>query len=226
MYSKSIKNEAIKLRKEGNSYSFISSKISVAKSTLSNWLENVPFLPNELVKHNRIENINNFIRVKRADKVSSYISAFKYSSKEIGKLDKRDIFMLGLGIYIGEGSKTSNQIRIVNSDPRIINFTIKWFKLCFELSDSNFRVRIHTYPDNDEKRTIDFWVNSLNVKREYFQPTHIDNRVDKKKNREGVLPYGTAHLSIVGNGNKEYGVLLQRKIIASIDFALNQTLRD
>jgi hypothetical protein len=222
MHKQIIKDKALELRKEGNSYSFISSIIPVAKSTLSNWLKDVPFLPNELMKHNRIENINNLIRVKRADKASSYINAYKYSSKEIGELNKRDIFMLGLGIYIGEGSKTSNQIRIVNSDPRIISFTIKWFKCCFGLSDSNFRVRIHAYPDNDEKRTVDFWVNSLNVKREYFQPTHIDNRVDKKKNREGVLPYGTAHLSIVSNGNKEFGVLLQRKIIASIDFALSQ----
>ena len=45
-------------------------------------------------------------------------------------------------------------------------------------------------------------------------------RTNKKKDRRGVLPYGTAHLSMVSNGNRDFGVLLHRKIIASIDQVL------
>lgn len=226
MYSKSIKDEAIRLRKEGNSYSFISSKIRVVKSTLSVWLKDVPFVPNSLTKNNRIENINNIITIKRADKAASYKSALEYGNKQIGKLSERDIFMLGLGIYSGEGSKTGNQIRIVNSDPRIIKFSIMWFKRSFGLTDENFRLRLHLYPDNDEEKSINFWANTIEIKREFFQSTYVDIRVNKKRNRRGVLPYGTAHIGIVGNGNKDFGVLLQRKIIASIDFALRQVSRD
>jgi len=226
MYSKSIKDEAIKLRKEGNSYSLISSKISVAKSTLSDWLKDVPFIPNELVIHNRIENINNIIRIKRADKAASYMNALEYGKKQVGALTQRDIFMLGLGIYLGEGSKTSDQVRIVNSDPRIIKLAMTWFKKSFGLNDHNFRLRLHIYPDNDDHKAMNFWGNALGIKREYIQRSYIDIRTNKKKSREGVLPYGTAHLGVSSNGNKDFGVLLHRKIIASIDFALDQTTRD
>lgn len=88
-------------------------------------------------------------------------------------LSERDIFILGLGIYIGEGSKTGNYIRVANSDPRIIRFAILWFKTCFGLSDSNFKIRIHIYPDNDEKEVIEFWMKSLKVEEVYFLPIII-----------------------------------------------------
>lgn len=226
MYKQSIKNKAIKLRKEGNSYSFISAEISVAKSTLSEWLKSVTFLPNEITRHNKLDNINNLINIKRSDKARSFKKAFEYGYKKVGKLSRRDVFMLGLGLYVGEGSKTANQIRIVNSDPRIIKFAIRWFKDSFGLTNDNFRVRLHIYPDNDEVKAVDFWANCLNIKKVFFQSSHVDIRTDKKRNRKGTLPYGTAHLGIVGKGNKNFGVLLQRKILASIDFAIDQTSRD
>ncbi len=222
MFSKTIKNEAVKLRKEGNSYAFISAKLSVAKSTLSEWLKGVPFMPNDLFKNNILENNRHVVEISRIDKANSVRAAIDYAKEQVGTLNDREFFMFGLGIYLGEGSKVGGYTRISNSDPRIIKFSIEWFKKCFGLTDHNFRVRIHLYPDNDEDEVIKFWMKSLNLKKESFFSSYIDVRQNKKKSREGVLPYGTAHLSIVGHGEKNFGVLLQRKIIASIDFILNR----
>jgi hypothetical protein len=149
--------------------------------------------------------------------------ALDFSNDVVGKLSKRDIFILGLGIYIGEGSKSGNFIRIANSDPRIIKFSILWFKECFGLKNSNFKIRIHLYPDSNEEKSIKFWMKETGLIEEYFHPSYVDRRLNKKAKKANVLPYGTAHLSIVSNGNKEYGVLLHRKILASIDRVL---LRD
>ncbi len=158
--------------------------------------------------------------------MSCYLRALEYGKNQIGELNQRDVFMLGLGLYIGEGSKTASQIRIVNSDPRIIRFSMMWFRKCFGLNIDNFRLRLHIYPDNDEQTAVNFWKNALGMKREHIQQSYIDVRTNKKKNRKGVLPYGTAHLGVSSNGNKDFGVLLHRKIIATIDFALNQISRD
>lgn len=226
MYSKSTKDEAIRLRKEGNSYSIISAKISVAKSTLSEWLKDVPFLPNDLTINNIKKSNERIVGIKRVDKVISVKKANDYAKENVGILSKRDDFIFGLGIYLGEGSKIGGYTRISNSDPRIIKFSIMWFKKHFGLTDTNFRVRIHIYPDNDEDEVIRFWMKALDLKRELFFSSYIDTRLNKKKSRAGVLPYGTAHLSIVSDGKKDFGVLLQRKIIASIDFVLNQHMRD
>ena len=224
MYSSTKKAEAIKLRKEGNSYNYISSKISVAKSTLSVWLKGVPFVPNELMKEARLENNTRLTNISRVDKAVSLRKATEYAQNNMESLDHRDIFIFGLGIYLGEGSKTGNITRIVNSDPRIIKFSMKWFRECFGLTNDNFRVRIHMYPDNDEKEVINYWMKILDLRRKAFQPSYIDVRRNKKRDRKGVLPYGTAHLGVVSNGNKDFGALLQRKILATIDRVL--TMRD
>jgi hypothetical protein len=222
MYKQSIKDKAIELRKEGYSYSHISFKIDVAKSTLSEWLKNIPFLPNEITYRNIIKNNERIVSISRVDKLKSIKDADIYAKGNLGTLSKRDHFIFGLGIYLGEGSKIGDYIRISNSDPRIIKFSIDWFKKHFGLGESNFRLRIHIYPDNDEDKIIKFWINAVSLKREAFFSSYIDGRLNKKKDRAGVLPYGTAHLSIVSNGKKDFGVLLHRKIIASIDFALEQ----
>lgn len=221
MYSRTKKEEAMKLRKEGNSYNFISSKISVAKSTLSVWLKGVPFMPNDLMKGDRLENNTRLTSISRVDKAVSLRKASEYTNSNIQNLSDRDIFMFGLGIYLGEGSKTGGVTRIVNSDPKIISFSIMWFKRCFGLTDDNFHVRIHLYPDNDENQLIKFWMKALNLKRKAFQSSYVDARLNKKKDRKGILPYGTAHLGVVSNGNKDFGVLLQRKILATIDRVLS-----
>jgi arsenate reductase-like glutaredoxin family protein len=220
MYKNSIKENAIKLRKEGNSYSFISAKLSIAKSTLSNWLKNIEFMPNDLFNKNALNSKERLVSLSRVDKLKSIMEANMYAKKEIGVLSKRDHFMFGLAIYLGEGSKIGNYLRISNSDPRIIKFSMEWFKIHFSVDNSNFRIRIHMYPDNNEEEVIRFWMKTLSLKREAFFTSNIDHRKNKKRNKVGVLPYGTAHLSVISSGNRNFGVLLYRKIIASIDFVL------
>ena len=199
MYTNDKKLEAIKLRKEGFSYSYISSKISVAKSTLSLWLKDIEFKPNNFTQNIISQSQKQPAVIRRFDKAVSVKSAIEYADKKVGPMSERDIFLLGVGIYIGEGSKSGNFVRVANSDSRIIKFAIKWFKKCFGLKDSNFKVRIHIYPDNDEKKTLSFWKNALNLKNQSFHPFYIDKRLNKRTKKANVLPHGTAHLSVVSN---------------------------
>lgn len=221
MYPKSKKTEAIKLREEGNSLAFISLRLSVSKSTLSEWLKGISFTPNVALQEKINENSRRIINRSRVDKALSEKEAHEFAYRQVKSIDGRDILLFGLGIYLGEGSKTGGITRMVNSDPKIIKFSIMWFKKCFGLSDNNFRIRIHMYPDNDEDAVIHFWMKALGLSKKSFQPSYIDKRINKRKDRRGVLPYGTAHLSVVSNGNKNHGVLLQRKIIATIDRVLS-----
>jgi hypothetical protein len=220
MYKKDLKSEAAKLRVQGFSYSYISKKLIISKSTLSLWLKDIDFIPNKLIVDKINESNRKLVEIKRVDKMQSMSHAFDFAEEKVGKLTNRDIFILGIGLYIGEGSKVGNFIRIANSDPRIIRFAIRWFKVLFGLTDSNFKIRIHMYPDNNEEEVIKFWINALGIKRQFFYPSSFDRRVNKQRKNKNTLPYGTAHLSIVSNGDKNLGVLLHRKILASIDSVL------
>jgi len=39
--------QAVEMRKAGNSYSDIKNNLNVSKSTLSNWLSGIPYVPNK-----------------------------------------------------------------------------------------------------------------------------------------------------------------------------------
>ncbi len=222
MYNKEIKAKAIELRKLGFAYAYISKELNLSKSTLSLWLRDTVFLPNEMTKLSISRGQKICGVAKRVDKIRSIVEAGKFAVDKVDKLSNRDVFMLGIGIYIGEGSKTHDNTRIVNADPRIVKFSLVWLNKCFDVPIKSFRVRLHLYPDTNQDEAIRYWMDQLSLPKQSFQSCTVDRRVNKKLNKAGILPYGTAHLSLVSNGNKALGVLLHRKIIATIDRVLEK----
>ncbi|KKS84599.1 MAG: hypothetical protein UV60_C0018G0009 [Parcubacteria group bacterium GW2011_GWA2_43_11] len=210
------KKHAIFLRRKGYSYSFIKEKIPVSKSTLSAWLSSVPYKanPETIQKIGKARAISGEVKAKI--KMNSIEEAKHEAKKEIGKIDKRDLFMLGLGLYLGEGSKTEGIIRIINSNPDIICLSLAWFKKVCCLKNENFAIRLHLYPDNDKEKCIAYWSKITGIPSAQFQKTQIDERV-KKISKRGKLPFGTAHLNIRSNGEKKFGMFLSRKINAWTD---------
>src|SRR3989344_6214166 len=175
-----LKSKAIQLRKQGYSYGFILEKVPVSKSTLTAWLSGIKYMPNKEVV-NRIGKAraasgaaktaqkNNIIKVARAQALL-----------ELGKLNKRDLFMLGLGIYIGEGTKSHNITRVINADPRVIQVAIQWFHKVCGVPRENFRIRLHIYPDNDINESLKYWSKMSRIPLGQFQKVSIDYRKNKK----------------------------------------------
>ena len=211
-----LHKKAVELRKAGYSYNYIKNKIRVSKSTLSVWLSDLPYNRNQetIEVINRARLMAN--EAKRAIKRKSIKDAGELAIKDIGKFTKRDLFMFGVGLYTGEGSKTDGMVRVVNSDPKIIKTFILWFKKILNLQNINFSIRIHTYPDNNQEDTIIFWMKETGLPRSAFSKSYIDSRVDKKRKNFGKLPYGTAHLTIKKAGHKNGGSFLLRRILAWI----------
>jgi hypothetical protein len=109
MVKELLHKKAVELRKAGYSYSYIKRKINVSKSTLCAWLSDLPYKRNQetIEVINRARLMAN--EAKRAIKIKSIMDAEGVAVKDIGKFTKRDLFMLGIGLYIGEGSKTTVQ---------------------------------------------------------------------------------------------------------------------
>ena len=218
-----LKIKAVRLRKLGFSYALINSKIRVANSTLNYWLKDVPYKPNKTVLKRIQESSFKSAKILRDRKLASIKLSKELADKEIGSITKRDLWMLGVGIYIGEGTKNKTQmVRIVNSDPEVIKLAIKWLKSTCELSTSNFRIAIHTYPDIDIESTLDYWSQKTGIPRNQFRKTQIDTRTNKLAKNKGKSLFGTAQLTVHSNGRKEHGVLLFRKIMGWIEAVENK----
>lgn len=217
-----LRTEAEKLRDQGYSYNMIKQALGVPVSTMSYWFRDRPFKPNkevlERVKYGPIKS-----GAKRHNQKVKNINKFKnIGIKEVGKLSDRDLWMLGIGLYIGEGSKTTESIRIINSDPTVIAVGIKWLERACGLTKDNITIRLHIYPDNDEIEAKNFWQEVTGLPLENFRKTSIDRRINKSSSNRQKLAYGTAHVSVVSRGDSQKGVVLFRRINGWIYGALNQ----
>lgn len=217
-----FKERAFKMRSAGYSYNMISLKLGVAKSTLSNWFKDKPFLPNDKTLKRIQRGSIKSAQTLHNKKVHEILKFRKNGKTDIGALTKRDLLILGLGLYMGEGSKTYEIVRIINSDPNIVSLAIRWFKEIFNISNENLTIRIHLYPDNDIKKSIDFWQGVTKLPYSNFGRSSIDRRGDKSKFKKRKLPYGTAHITILSKGDPEKGVRLHRKIMGLIEGVLSQ----
>ena len=216
------KFQAQKLRDRGYSYNMIQSKLRISKSTLSNWFRDRSFTPNQEVL-NRVQ----YGPIKSAAKshnrkVKEIKDLLKFGAKEIGSLTKRDLWLLGLGIYIGEGTKSHDSIRLANADPAVIQLTIKWFKEVIGVSNGNILIRLHLYPDNNERVSMKYWQSITGLPAGRFYKAYIDQRENKTKTKKRKLPFGTAHITIRANGNSAFGVKLSRRIKGWMQGVLSQ----
>ncbi len=190
----------------------ITERLGVSKSTMSYWFKDKPFKPNqEVLKRVQYGPVKSGA-IRHEKKIRDIASQHELGKHEIGILSKRDLWMLGLGLYIGEGSKTIEGIRVSNSDPIVIATIIRWLKEMCGLSADNITIRIHIYPDTDEIKAKKYWKSVTGLSYKNFRKTIIDTRINKKASKRGKLPHGAAHISVICRGDPSKGVMLYRKI--------------
>lgn len=217
-----LRPEAEKLRSQGYSYKLIEQKLGISRGTMSYWFKDKPFTPNAEVLL-RMKNGPTKVGIMRHNARVQEITEQKHKGiSEIGSLSSRDLWMLGLGIYIGEGAKSSEIIRISNSDASVIRLSISWLQTACNLSQDNLSIRLHLYPDNDEGACIKYWQNITGLPTKNFRRSIIDTRTDKQRAKQRKLPYGTAHITVISNGDPEKGRKLFRKINGWMIGALSQ----
>ncbi len=213
----SLRTKAKRLRANGWSYTVIAKRLPVAKSTLSHWLREVPYTPNAAMRKRIREGPAISAMRKHAQKMRKISLAKKSAALELGKLSRRDLWMLGLGLYIGEGTKLYELVRLINSDPDSIRLAMAWFQKCCGVPLSHFTISIHLYPDVSQKQAIRYWSKITGIPRSQFGKTQIDRRTNKTGIKKRKLPFGTAHIGIRSFGRQEFGVALHRRIIGWIE---------
>ena len=216
------KEKAFVLRKKGYSYNMISDQLRISKSTLSCWFKEVLFTPNKQVVERIKRGPFKSGQIRHNQRVKDIAKIKRLAKEELGRLTKRDLWMLGLGLYIGEGSKAYETVQIINSDPNIVKLAIRWFNDICGVGKDNIAITIHLYPDNNEKECVGYWRKITRLPMKQFRKTQVDKRINKSNNKRRKLPYGTVLLSIISNGNPDFGVNLHRRIMGWIENSLMQ----
>lgn len=211
------KLEAIRMRREGASYSQIKEKLNVSKSSLSLWLHDLP-LPEKRLRELRdwnvvrIERFQNTMRDKRE---SRRAKVRERAAKDIRTLSHREIIIAGLFLYWGEGGKTvTTCTSLSNTDPTMICFFMRWLQT-LGVSKDCFRVHLHLYTDMNVKAELRYWSKALDLPLSSFRKSYI-----KTSNRSGLsypqrFTHGTCNL-IYGNRD------ISEYVLMALDYIRNE----
>ncbi len=184
------RRKAIELRLKGFTYSEIRRELGLSKSTLSDWLINYPLTQEQLKK----------VKAKRGLQIEHYRESCAKRRRLIEEdvynkqkkiwlpLTKRELFLAGLFLYWGEGTKVLGAVNISNSDPRVIKFALYWFKKCLKIPADKIRVLVHLYHDMDIEKELDYWSKALELPRTNFVKPYI-----KASTRAGLTYKGFGH---------------------------------
>lgn len=195
-----LRKKAIKLRKQGKTYTEIQRelKMRIPKSTLSGWCKDVE-LPKEYQKRIKKIILKNaqkgrtvaliVNRVKR----EKLLNALRAKNEHFVRYLNKNVCKLLLSIlYLGEGSKhkSARELRLGNADSEIIKFYLKLLYKCFPVSKKKFRVCIGCRVDQNVKELEEYWHSVTKIPFSQFHKTQIDRRTigkkTKKKDYKGV----------------------------------------
>ena len=195
------RNEAVILRKQGLSYSQIKRRLNVSKSTLSYWLHDYP-LTKERIRELRDWNeqrIERYRETRRKTRDARLHATYNEQRERILPLLKRDLFIAGLFLYWGEGTKTRTaEIGVTNTDPAVLLFFLKWLKDAPDIPYSAIRVVLHLYSDMNVEAEMQYWSQILNISLSHFKKPYIKKSKKAELTRKGGFGHGTCEIRVSG----------------------------
>lgn len=193
------KEKAIKLRKRGYSYSEILKKVPVAKSTLSLWLRSVGLAKRQKQRltEKRLAAARRGAWARREERIRITRRIKNKAQGEIGRISRRDLWMIGTALYWAEGAKekpyfSGTATKFDNSDPEMIKFFLRWLKEILGISFSDITLSLSIHETADWRNAREYWAGIIGIEEErirvYFKRSKPKtNRRNTGKDYHGLI---------------------------------------
>ncbi|MEK7095365.1 MAG: hypothetical protein AAB895_03800 [Patescibacteria group bacterium] len=195
-----IKQKAVEMRSKGYSVKDISEELSVAKGSVSTWVRDITLTSQQKLNLKRRSHSPEVVEKRRQSRLKN--ESYKKSqiidlaSREIRKIDHESLKILGLGLYWGEGAKTSKGMaRISNSDPFMIMMGMRFFREICKVEESRFRAHIHVHSTQIVKEAEKYWSEITKIPLSQFFKTYAI-KSKSSKNLRKTLKYGTLDVGV------------------------------
>jgi hypothetical protein len=154
---------------------------------------------------------------QRVQRQKNIEASTRKGRSEVGQLSKRDIYMIGLGLYWGEGyKKGSQELGFTNSDPAMVIFYIKWLSVTYNIERKNLILRVSINDQHAGRIAIveKYWSKATKIPCSQFTKTSLIKNQSKKIYPNLETHFGTLRIKV------RRGTELRRRILGSIS-ALN-----
>ena len=185
------KDQAIKLRREGLSYREILARIPVAKSTLSLWLRSVHLAKQQKQRltEKRLAAVYRGAEAKRRQRIELTKVIKNAAIKDIKKITKRELWLMGIMLYWAEGSKEKSYrapsagVIFSNSDPAMISLYLRWIQEILKIPNEDiiFAIYIHENCKERVPQAKQYWSQVTGFGRENFERVYFKKNCSRKR---------------------------------------------
>lgn len=142
------KEQARKLRLDGKSVKQIARMIGASSSSVSLWVRDIELTTDQMEKLG-FRSPASLSRVSCANAKMAEAKRREWQSQGAGMYDRgeRD-YAFGCALFMGEGSKARNAVKICNTDPTLLRFFVDFIRKHWGVKDDGFCIRINCYLNN------------------------------------------------------------------------------
>ncbi|MBP9816356.1 helix-turn-helix domain-containing protein [Candidatus Woesebacteria bacterium] len=209
-----LRHKAIELRKKGFSMREIQKQLSVSKSSVSRWVQEIQLTEKQILRLYASKKTGSLkgSYIASQNKIKIKKLAIEQSlhdgRKEIGPLSSRDKFIAGVALYFGEGDKTDKSVGFTNGNPQAVSFMCQWLREFCHVTPTKFRANLYIHDNLDEIDAKKFWSKLSSIPISQFTKSQIVAN-NPSRYRKSILPRGV--IRIVVND-----ISLHRKIMGWI----------
>jgi hypothetical protein len=113
--------------------------------------------------------------------------------KEIETAEDRELFQLGIGLYIGEGSKEKHRVLLANTDPDVIRAFLRFLREICGVDEKRIYAWLNIFDDVDLEEASNYWKQVTGLSEsQFFKPTIRTSKGGsyRNKSRYGTLTVG------------------------------------
>lgn len=220
---------AIKLRRQGLSYSEIVSKLQISKASLSLWLREIHLTSKQRQRLINKSDNGRLIgaKMRRQQRLIITRNIIDKAEQEVGKITRRELWLIGTALHWAEGSKAKENniscgVLFSNSDPLMIKLFIKWLHMIcnIPLLQIECELYIHSSHQHRTNNIKKYWSNITGFLINRFKYTYY-KKEKIKINRENCTNkyFGLVRIKVRRSTN------LNRQIVGWV-IGINKSLQD
>lgn len=188
------KHKARSLRREGKSITRIAETLDVSKGSVSSWVRDVKLsdtIQQRIRKRSHAAHVVEKRRLSRLETEShKRQQAIEFARVNVRKLSQEDLFLVGISLYWGEGSKRKRGVlEFTNSDPHMIRVMMRFFSELQQVPPHKFRGHAYVHSHINPEQAEQYWANVSGIPSSQFHKTSVQK--NKKRLQKDTLPYGT-----------------------------------
>jgi len=192
MHSNDLKFKAIKLRKQGYSYSEVSSALNVPEGTCSSWLARIKLSrkAKTLLQKKALNGALKGLNKRNQNLQDKYKAIEQIVSHDLRYLDNSLVTkrLLCAFLYWAEGSKNRNDFKFVNSDPTMIRLFLELLRESFRLNEDKLAAVLHLHSYHDKSLQLQFWSELTKIPLNRIGIHHKKNSGKRKRlNYQGCI---------------------------------------